>query len=63
MLTIEICSGHMISYNFHKQEAILKFAKNEDLCKTTSCNGRNDPRVHRNICVILGCLAEKLAGG
>lgn len=32
------------------------------LSRELSVSGRNDPTWHRNICVVLGCIAEKLAG-
>ena len=40
----------------------MKLCKILKLSGATSVSGRKDPRRHRNICVVLGCLAEKMAG-
>lgn len=33
-----------------------------NLSKETAISQRSNPTIQRNICVVLGCIAEKLAG-
>ncbi len=40
----------------------MKLCESLQLNQNTSVSGRKDSRQHRNICVVLGCLAEKMAG-
>jgi len=44
------------------KELIAEFLANYPLNKSFSQSGQSDPQTHRNLCVILSCLAEKLAG-
>ncbi|GFY61450.1 RING finger and SPRY domain-containing protein 1 [Trichonephila inaurata madagascariensis] len=44
------------------KESIAKLSKVFCLSKDQAIQGRFNPTRHRNICVILGCIAEKLAG-
>ncbi|XP_064640235.1 RING finger and SPRY domain-containing protein 1-like [Lineus longissimus] len=44
------------------KESIAKLCSNLRLNYQASINAREHPQKHRNICVVLGCLAEKLAG-
>jgi len=42
--------------------SVAQFLRNWPLTKEASHLGVEDPQTHRNVCVILCCLAEKLAG-
>ena len=44
------------------QDSISKLCHNLRLCAQASLDAQQNPKKHRNICVVLGCLAEKLAG-
>ncbi|KAF8786093.1 RING finger and SPRY domain-containing [Argiope bruennichi] len=44
------------------KESIAKLSKVFCLSKEQALQGKFNPTRHRNICVILGCIAEKLAG-
>jgi len=44
------------------KKAIARLCSSLKLCHSTSVSGRKDVRQHRNICLVLGCLAEKMAG-
>ena len=44
------------------QEAISKLCTILKLSDATSVTERGSAKKHRNICVVLGCLAEKMAG-
>ncbi|GIX66515.1 RING finger and SPRY domain-containing protein 1 [Caerostris extrusa] len=44
------------------KESIAKLSKVFTLSKEQAIQGKTNPTRHRNICVILGCIAEKLAG-
>jgi hypothetical protein len=44
------------------KDSIIKVPKMFWLSSKTSRKGRTDPNRHRNICIALGCIAEKLAG-
>lgn len=44
------------------RDSVLKVAKLFDLSRECAIRGRKHPRNQRNICVVLGCIAEKLAG-
>lgn len=44
------------------KESVGKLSQMFQLSRELSLSGRNNPTWHRNICVVLGCIAEKLAG-
>ncbi|XP_044734120.1 RING finger and SPRY domain-containing protein 1-like [Chrysoperla carnea] len=44
------------------RDSVLKVAKLFDLSTESAIRGKSNPRKQRNICVVLGCIAEKLAG-
>lgn len=44
------------------RESVLKVAQLFNLSTESAIKGRETPRRERNICVVLGCIAEKLAG-
>lgn len=44
------------------QESVLRLAQLFNLTSESSAKGRSSPMQQRNICVVLGCIAEKLAG-
>lgn len=44
------------------KESVLKLTELFSLSEETSKDGKLHPTRHRNMCVILGCIAEKLAG-
>jgi hypothetical protein len=44
------------------KETVLKMSEKFDLSAHSSKKGKHNPTQQRNICVVLGCLAEKLAG-
>lgn len=44
------------------KESVLKLSNIFNLSTESSIAGRNSPTQQRNICIVLGCLAEKLAG-
>lgn len=44
------------------KESVLRLAKLFNLTAESSTVGRTSPMQQRNICVVLGCIAEKLAG-
>lgn len=44
------------------RESVLKVAQLFNLSTESAIKGRENPRRERNICVVLGCIAEKLAG-
>ncbi|KAK8777091.1 hypothetical protein V5799_029564 [Amblyomma americanum] len=44
------------------KESVGKLSQMFQLSRELSISGRNNPTWHRNICVVLGCIAEKLAG-
>ncbi|CAG2067351.1 unnamed protein product, partial [Timema podura] len=44
------------------KESVLKLSEMFNLSAQSSLVGRKSPTHQRNICVLLGCLAEKLAG-
>uniref|UniRef100_A0A2R5LBY4 Putative ring finger and spry domain-containing protein n=2 Tax=Ornithodoros turicata TaxID=34597 RepID=A0A2R5LBY4_9ACAR len=44
------------------KESVGKLAQMFQLSKDLAVKGRDNPMWHRNICVVLGCIAEKLAG-
>jgi hypothetical protein len=44
------------------QETVIKLTRLFELNSATSMKGRASPNRHRNISIVLGCVAEKLAG-
>jgi hypothetical protein len=44
------------------KETVVKLAQVFDLDSDKSKEGRSKPNEHRNIVIVLGCFAEKLAG-
>ncbi|XP_076338437.1 RING finger and SPRY domain-containing protein 1-like isoform X1 [Tachypleus tridentatus] len=44
------------------KESIISLSQMFNLSEEAASEGKNEPRRHRNICVVLGCIAEKLAG-
>ncbi|CAN7992393.1 unnamed protein product [Ixodes hexagonus] len=44
------------------KESVGKLSQMFQLSRELSIGGRSNPTWHRNICVVLGCIAEKLAG-
>jgi len=44
------------------QESVLKLSSIFNLSAQSSVKGKSNPTHERNICVVLGCIAEKLAG-
>lgn len=44
------------------KESVGKLSQMFQLSRELSISGRSNPTFHRNICVVLGCIAEKLAG-
>ncbi|CAN7941700.1 unnamed protein product [Ixodes pacificus] len=44
------------------KESVGKLSQMFQLSRELSVGGRSNPTWHRNICVVLGCIAEKLAG-
>lgn len=44
------------------KESVGKLAEMFQLSEELAMKGRDNPMWHRNICVVLGCIAEKLAG-
>lgn len=44
------------------KDAILKLSSYLKLNRETACCCQSNPTWHRNVCVVLGCIAEKLAG-
>ncbi|KAL0280240.1 UNVERIFIED_CONTAM: hypothetical protein PYX00_001592 [Menopon gallinae] len=44
------------------KESVLKLSNIFNLSSENSISGRSSPTQQRNICIVLGCLAEKLAG-
>lgn len=44
------------------KETVVHLSKFLELSRMSAGESWKDPRLHRNICVVLGCIAEKLAG-
>jgi hypothetical protein len=56
-----VCNLSLIIIPFF-QETVIKLTQIFDLNSATSLKGRSSPNRHRNISIVLGCIAEKLAG-
>ena len=57
-----LCVQCCISLCFLFQESVLRISEIFNLSVKSSVKGRSNPTRQRNICVVLGCIAEKLAG-
>ncbi|XP_014261528.1 RING finger and SPRY domain-containing protein 1 [Cimex lectularius] len=44
------------------KETVLRLSRHFDLSRKNHCTSTKDPRKQRNICIVLGFLAEKLSG-
>ena len=44
------------------QETVVHLCKYFELSEEKAKDSWKEPFIHRNICVVLGCIAEKLAG-
>ena len=44
------------------KDTVVKLTSVFDLSSQKSMEGRNNPIIHRNMTIVLGCIAEKLAG-
>ena len=62
ILYVCLCVQCCISLCFLFQESVLRISEIFNLSAKSSVKGRSNPTCQRNICVVLGCIAEKLAG-
>lgn len=53
---------HLNHFYFFQQDTVIRLSKMFDLSKESSTKGRRSPCQQCNMCIILGLLAEKLAG-
>ena len=51
-----------MSIDFKSCSLKVKLTSVFDLSSQKSMEGRNNPIIHRNMTIVLGCIAEKLAG-
>jgi hypothetical protein len=62
IMYVSLCVLCCISLCFLFQESVLRISEIFNLSAKSSVKGRSNPTCQRNICVVLGCIAEKLAG-
>ena len=62
IILVSLCVQCFISLCFLFQESVLRISEIFNLSAQSSMKGRSNPTCQRNICVVLGCIAEKLAG-
>jgi len=62
IMYVSLCVLCCICLCFLFQESVLRISEIFNLSAKSSVKGRSNPTCQRNICVVLGCIAEKLAG-
>lgn len=59
---IQTLDFHLDHFYLFQQDTVIRLSKMFDLSKESSTKGRRSPCQQCNMCIILGLLAEKLAG-